>query len=405
LDTNPTLVLDDNTYTNQTWAQVSGISVKEIHFMEVEFLSHLRYNLYTSKDQWLDWHATLAKYFSYLEQLSLQYNAATFSSVGDSRRPSTFYTLPSPPNSETTSPLYRRAVSSQGHAFTNRPSLPPSVSSAQVVPVANLSTDRKRSYEESYHEPPLKRPTTYASHPATMHPAVMHPAQYYPVPPQSATFMPNLPNNLPSLPHPLLLHQQQQHQHQQQMQYSQQQPNTAYLPTQLSTYNTSNVAGYLPPMNWPQSAMSSIAPSSASTPNGVAHLHIHTNGLSDSQSRQPTPTSARVAGSGTAYPSTSSHTASHTATPSQLSPSYWLTKRNSPYRPVRGIHTLLNPPPSASMNPDAQNISYEQMRWQPLGKNVEERPGRVPYMHREAWPQTNQYQHWGNTHYPPQAEH
>ena len=376
--------------------------------MEVEFLSHLRYNLYTSKDQWLDWHATLAKYFSYLEQLSLQYNASTFSSAGDSRRPSTvFYTLPSPPNSETTSPLYRRAVSSQGHAFTNRPSLPPSVSSAQAVHGPNLSTDRKRSYEESYHEPPAKRPSTYASHP-TMHPAIMHPAQYHPVPPQSATFMPNLPTNLPSLPHPnlqmppMLLHQQQQQHH---SQYSLQQPNVAYLPTPLSTYNTSN-AGYLPPMmNWPQSAMSSIPPSSASTPNGLAHLHIFTNGLSDSQSRQATPTSARVTGSGTAYPSTGSHTASHTATPSQLSPSYWLTKRNSPYRPVRGIHTLLNPPPSASMNPDAQNISYEQMRWQPLGKNVEERPGRVPYMHREAWPQTNQYQHWGNTHYPPQAEH
>lgn len=373
--------------------------------MEVEFLSHLRYNLYTSKDQWLDWHATLAKYFSYLEQLSLQYNAPTFSSAGDSRRPSAaLYTLPSPPNSETTSPLYRRAVSSQGHAFTNRPSLPPSVSSAQIVSGPNLNTDRKRSYEESYHEPPTKRPSTYASHPTTMHPATMHPAQYHPVPPQSATFMPNLPNNLPSLPHPnlqippMLLHHQQQQQ-QQQLQYSLQQPHVAYLPTPLSTYNTSNVAGYLPPMNWPQNAMSSIPPSSASTPSGLAHLHIHTNGLSDSQSRQPTPSSARVAG--TAYPSTGPHTA--TSTPSQLSPSYWLTKRNSPYRPVRGINTLLNPPPSASMNRDAQNISYEQMRWQPLGKNVEERTGRVPYMHREAWPQTNQYQHWGNTQYPPQG--
>lgn len=31
------LVLDDNTYTNKTWAEVSGISVQEIHIMEVEF--------------------------------------------------------------------------------------------------------------------------------------------------------------------------------------------------------------------------------------------------------------------------------------------------------------------------------------------------------------------------------
>jgi len=34
--------LDDNTYTNKTWAEVSGIIVGEIHIMEVEFLSNMK---------------------------------------------------------------------------------------------------------------------------------------------------------------------------------------------------------------------------------------------------------------------------------------------------------------------------------------------------------------------------
>jgi hypothetical protein len=39
--------LDDNTYTNKTWAEVSGISVAEVHIMEVEFLSNMKYALFT----------------------------------------------------------------------------------------------------------------------------------------------------------------------------------------------------------------------------------------------------------------------------------------------------------------------------------------------------------------------
>ncbi|CAK7268923.1 hypothetical protein SEPCBS57363_003340 [Sporothrix epigloea] len=44
--------LDDNTYTNKTWSDVSGLHVKEIHVMEVEFLSNMRYGLLVSKEEW-----------------------------------------------------------------------------------------------------------------------------------------------------------------------------------------------------------------------------------------------------------------------------------------------------------------------------------------------------------------
>ncbi|RFU28820.1 hypothetical protein B7463_g7529, partial [Scytalidium lignicola] len=57
--------LDDNTYTNKTWAEVSGISVTEIHVMEVEFLSNMRYSLLVSKEQWEEWQQKLGKFWTY----------------------------------------------------------------------------------------------------------------------------------------------------------------------------------------------------------------------------------------------------------------------------------------------------------------------------------------------------
>jgi hypothetical protein len=46
---------DDNTYTNKTWAEVSGISVQEVHIMEVEFLSNMRYSLMVYPHQMQAW--------------------------------------------------------------------------------------------------------------------------------------------------------------------------------------------------------------------------------------------------------------------------------------------------------------------------------------------------------------
>ena len=65
------LVLDDNTYTNKTWAEVSGISVQEIHIMEVEFLSNVRYNLFASKEEWKEWHAKLRRFSDFYHKASL----------------------------------------------------------------------------------------------------------------------------------------------------------------------------------------------------------------------------------------------------------------------------------------------------------------------------------------------
>nr|CAG8441899.1 1693_t:CDS:2 [Entrophospora candida] len=47
--------LDDNTYTNKTWSEVTRIPVAEINTMEIEFLSALQYKLFVSIDHYNDW--------------------------------------------------------------------------------------------------------------------------------------------------------------------------------------------------------------------------------------------------------------------------------------------------------------------------------------------------------------
>ncbi|CAI6336448.1 unnamed protein product [Periconia digitata] len=47
--------LDDNCYTNKTWAEVSGIVNPEICIMEVEFLSNMRYSLAVTLQDWDFW--------------------------------------------------------------------------------------------------------------------------------------------------------------------------------------------------------------------------------------------------------------------------------------------------------------------------------------------------------------
>ncbi|KAJ7585353.1 cyclin-domain-containing protein [Mycena floridula] len=47
--------LDDNTYTNKTWSEVSGITLVEINRMEREFLSGVDFNLFVSKSTYESW--------------------------------------------------------------------------------------------------------------------------------------------------------------------------------------------------------------------------------------------------------------------------------------------------------------------------------------------------------------
>ncbi|KAF9899067.1 hypothetical protein BX616_003312 [Lobosporangium transversale] len=47
--------LDDNTFTNKTWSEVTGINIKEINVMEMEFLNQVQFSLFVSEAEYLDW--------------------------------------------------------------------------------------------------------------------------------------------------------------------------------------------------------------------------------------------------------------------------------------------------------------------------------------------------------------
>ncbi|KAI8351801.1 cyclin-domain-containing protein [Choanephora cucurbitarum] len=47
--------LDDNTFTNKTWSEVSSIPVNELNIMEMEFLSALNYTIHLPQDDFYAW--------------------------------------------------------------------------------------------------------------------------------------------------------------------------------------------------------------------------------------------------------------------------------------------------------------------------------------------------------------
>lgn len=76
--------LDDNTYTNQTWADVTHLPLKEISTMEVEFLSNLQYRLFVSGPDWAHWQSRISVWLGvhsgvckHQDALVLQYSPTT----------------------------------------------------------------------------------------------------------------------------------------------------------------------------------------------------------------------------------------------------------------------------------------------------------------------------------------
>ncbi|KAG0169008.1 hypothetical protein DFQ28_007305 [Apophysomyces sp. BC1034] len=51
--------LDDNTFTNKTWSDVSGMKVHDLNIMEAEFLEALDYNLFVRDNEFVRWKGIL----------------------------------------------------------------------------------------------------------------------------------------------------------------------------------------------------------------------------------------------------------------------------------------------------------------------------------------------------------
>ncbi|OCK85667.1 hypothetical protein K432DRAFT_413154 [Lepidopterella palustris CBS 459.81] len=356
--------LDDNTYTNKTWAEVSGISVQEVHIMEVEFLSNMRYSLFTSKKEWQEWHTTLGKFGTFFDRASRIPAHGVPSPIGPPapslQIPPTL--LPSPPTSLHTSPPRSQ--------YSNTPLLHPQPSSTAISPIGSLPelnplNGRKRSYDQALEPAPKRQAYGLSQTPASNSlkiPSLQAPLDRQP---QGPSNMPRLPP-LPSLSIPS--------------------PQNSHVPVQMGPGSQLPLPGgramsmvYPPPVQWNQ-------PYSTPSSSGSAYPTTHTPTTTGDRSRQVSPfqtSSANSSPVSATFPSSSQN---------RLSPSFFLSQRQSPYRPVRSVTTLLVPPPSTSMHNPARHISLDQMQYQPLGRPINERRvGPLPYMHHEAWPETNQF--------------
>ncbi|KAI7901821.1 cyclin-domain-containing protein [Cokeromyces recurvatus] len=64
--------LDDNTFTNKTWSEVSGISLKELNIMEIEFLTALQYKICVHHNQFASWAIQCQQWMAQFVITSLQ---------------------------------------------------------------------------------------------------------------------------------------------------------------------------------------------------------------------------------------------------------------------------------------------------------------------------------------------
>ncbi|KAE9967552.1 hypothetical protein BLS_002810 [Venturia inaequalis] len=349
--------LDDNTYTNKTWAEVSGISVKEVRIMEVEFLSNMRLGIFGS----------------FIDRVARSPRPAPLN-LGPMQVPAS---LPSPPGSNGSPPFHAHGYSPNSGHKSNTPILLPQINSTAVSPIGPLPEldprfgGRKRSYDENGQEPPSKRHTSSYTlpHLGTNTPPLMPVSHHQ----QNRVPLPSL--SIPSVTH-------------------------AQMPVQTAPQlpppgGRAMALVYPPPVQWPQqqaTSLTSIPPIQAMT------IPQH-NAPAYDQSRQLSPYPGQSADSS---PVSTVFTPTGQAT-NRLSPSYFLQQRSSPYRPVRNVQTLRAPPVSGSIWNAPMMVAHDQMQYHSLGRPMSERRvGHLPYMHHEAWPETHQFNHWPALPPPPQ---
>ncbi len=337
--------------------------------MEVEFLSNMRYNLYVSEDEWKRWQVKLARFSIYFNRAS----KAPLAEVSTPALPVTPinqnfpYKLPSPPSPARHGPPLPMYQPSLPNPLAMVPQLSQSPARQYYEPDHSVA-GRKRSLDISSDMPGAKR--LMSNTPSNHSPAVPSPGTlnaYTPALSASSSTSADITTNLspvPRLPMPntssTSAHVTRQHPH--------------LAPLSVPPGRAMSMVYPSAPNNWsqPVTPVGTMPPTSK---NLYANSIPALGDLARSQ-YPPANASSSPAGYGSVTPSR------------QLSPSYFLTNRNSPYRPVRSVNTLLIPPPSASLHNPSRNIGLDQMRYHPLAKApTEARAGVVPYMHTDAWPQ------------------
>ncbi|USW53495.1 Putative cyclin PHO80 [Septoria linicola] len=354
--------LDDNTYTNKTWAEVSGINVAEVHIMEVEFLSNMKYCLFTSEQDWAQWQSLLGKFASFFDQASRPVPAR--SQLAPILPPASSlhlpHALPSPPVSNQASPPYHTEIGQNPIQYANGQLGPtPAPSPLGHIDIRNGQlAGAKRRLDDAVVEAPSKR--LAGSYDYTS------PNRYSTMPVQQ-----NFTHSVPRLTLPSL-------------------GTSGSQAVVKNAYSQASQSQQLPPLTVPARAMAMVYPAGSSQSQapapttmasaGPAQQYVQT--LSQQASRHHSPQHGGSADLSPTNGMPQSATALHPT--AQISPTYFLQQRASPYRPVHHVSTLLYPPPSGATQARQNNIELNQMQYQPLGKPTHH-TGRLPYVGQNLW--------------------
>ncbi|KAI9304967.1 cyclin-domain-containing protein [Cunninghamella echinulata] len=71
--------LDDNTFTNKTWSEVSGIPITELNLLEMQYLSALNYQIYVHCIRFCSWATQCQQWLDQCRFASISTNANTTS--------------------------------------------------------------------------------------------------------------------------------------------------------------------------------------------------------------------------------------------------------------------------------------------------------------------------------------
>ncbi|KAG0372732.1 hypothetical protein BGX24_012655 [Mortierella sp. AD032] len=141
--------LDDNTFTNKTWADITGMKIKDVNHLEMQFLSGIEFRLFTSSWQYSEWLAKLTQftgtYMPSLHEIAYQQQTAAAQSPISPVDSST--TIATAPADEVLSRSGSGSVRDHGHSAIN--GLNSSVHPYAVVPTSSLSMASISHYIDS----------------------------------------------------------------------------------------------------------------------------------------------------------------------------------------------------------------------------------------------------------------
>ncbi|WVW81934.1 hypothetical protein I302_103937 [Kwoniella bestiolae CBS 10118] len=143
--------LDDNTYTNATWAELAGMTLPEINKMETEFLIGLNYQLGVPVEEYTRWKNLLDGFMT---------SRAPSSAIGRHIRQLSSGKVPYPATTVTTPAIELPSVSTYRARSASPRALPPAQTGSYAFP-AGYEHARKRSAVEAYMNDPTSSAAIY----------------------------------------------------------------------------------------------------------------------------------------------------------------------------------------------------------------------------------------------------